>query len=114
MSHLSDEQLQQIVDAVSARFMNLPPISQQQGDSEAPNSQIMLDNRWRIEEFRLFEPDMQVDASHPAGDVVTVGRDTIYRNVDAFCQRINDAASLRGMQVIRDNLHLCLRGTASR
>jgi hypothetical protein len=73
-----------------------------------------IDTRWRIEEFGLFEPDLIVDATHPPGDIVTIGRDTIYRNVDAFVERIKDAIATKGPETIRDNLHLCLRGHASR
>jgi len=73
-----------------------------------------LNNRWRIEEFGLFEPDLHIDAAHPAGDVVTIRRNTIYRNVDAFCKRIRDAATTKGSEIVRDNLHLCPRGTSSR
>jgi hypothetical protein len=74
----------------------------------------ILDNRWRIEEFGLFEPDLQVDATHPAVDVVTIGHNSIYRNVDAFCERIWDAVTTKGSDVVPNNLCLCLRGTASR
>ena len=67
-----------------------------------------------IEEFGFFEPDLPVDDRYPDGDVITVGRDTIYCNVDAFCERIKDAIATKRPQMIRDNLHLCLRGHAKR
>lgn len=72
------------------------------------------DNRWKLEEIGIFEPDLPVDERHPAGDVITVGRDTIYRNVDAFCERILDAISSKGAELVRDNLQSCLRGQAIR
>jgi hypothetical protein len=46
----------------------------------------VIDTCWRIEEFRVFEPDLPVDYCNPAGDVITVGKDSIYRNVDTFCE----------------------------
>ena len=73
-----------------------------------------LDQRWRIEEFGLFEPDLAVDDKYPPGDLITAGKDTIFRNVDAFCERIKDMAKLRGLELVRDNLHMCLRGAAVR
>jgi hypothetical protein len=72
------------------------------------------DTRWRLEEIGIFEPDLPIDERHPEGDVITVGRDTIYRNVDAFCERILDAISSKGHEVVRDNLQSCLRGQAIR
>jgi hypothetical protein len=59
-----------------------------------------------MEEFGLFEPDLAVDDRNPAGDIVTVGKDSIYRNVDAFCERIRDAISTKGPEPVRDDLHL--------
>jgi hypothetical protein len=112
----SQEQMQQIIAGLAANLRNDPQLRQQiQGPPGPPgNPGEVLDNRWRIEEFGLFQPDLQVDSSHPAGDVVTIGKDTFYRNVDAFCERVRDAVSLKGPDVVRENLHLCLRGTASR
>ena len=60
-----------------------------------------------MEEIGLFEPDLTTE-SRPAGDVITVGKDSIYRNVDAFRKRIKD------QYCVRDNLQFCLRGAASR
>ena len=74
----------------------------------------IVNNPWHDEEFGLFEPDLLVNSTHPAGDVITVGRYTYYRNVDAFCERIKDAIATRGSNMVHDNLHLCLRGHAAR
>jgi len=91
---------------------NLPAVLQQgaPGGTVAP----VADNRWRLEEVGMFEPDLPIDDRNPAGDAITVGRDTIYRNVDAFCERIADAIASKGPTVVRDNLQSCLRGQASR
>ena len=79
-----------------------------------PNQQIqVIDTKWRIEEFRLFQPDLAVDDRNLAGNMIFVGRDTIYRNVDAFCEHIVESARDKGAEIVRDNLHLCLRGAAS-
>ena len=73
-----------------------------------------MDTSWHIEEFGYCQPDLAVDAHNPPGDAVTVERDTIYRNVDAFCERIKDVIAIRGNEIVRDNLHLCLRGSVNR
>src|SRR5579862_4607176 len=116
--NLSAQDLQAVVQAVMTEMLNnqaflnlrnnLPP-GQNQPPPVPPQ-----DTRWRIEEFDLFEPDLPIDDRHPAGDVITVGRDTIYRNVDAFAERIKDAIATKGSALVRDNLHLCLRGAATR
>jgi hypothetical protein len=50
-----------------------------------------------MKEFGLFEPDLQIDERDPPDDVITIGKDSIYRNVEAFCQRIKDViATKRG------------------
>jgi hypothetical protein len=79
----------------------------------APGAVAQIDTRWRIEEFGLFEPDLIVDTTHLPGDVVTISRDTIYCNVDAFVERIKDAIATKGPETVRDNLHICLRGHTS-
>jgi len=117
-ANISQQDLQRIVQAVMTEMLNNQAFAGVRNEPNvpqpAPMPQPEHDNRWRIEEFGLFEPDLAVDERHPAGDVITVGRDTIYRNVDAFVERIKDAVATKGCFVVRDNLHLCLRGAATR
>jgi hypothetical protein len=90
------------------------PWGPQGPQSIVANNNQLIDTRWRIEEFGLFEPDLVIDDRHPPGDVITIGRDSIYQNVDAFCERIRDAIATKGAETVRDNLHLCLRSAATR
>jgi hypothetical protein len=122
---MAPEDMDKLVERVMHRFAALefinrlcgapdepePSVSPESTASEGHPGQI-LDNCWSIEEFGLFEPALHAGACYPAGDVVTIGRETMYRNVDAFCKRIRDAVTTKGSDVVRDNLHLCLRGTA--
>lgn len=62
----------------------------------------------------MFEPYLSINDRHPTGDVITAGRDSIYRNIDAFAERIKDAIATKGAALVRDNLHLCLWGAAMR
>ena len=73
----------------------------------------VIDTKWHIEEFGLFQPDLTVDDHNPIGDMISIGQDTIYRNVDAFCERIMESARDKGAEIVRDNLHLCLCSAAS-
>ena len=125
MANLSRADLDAIIDGLTELILQRPNVANAlRGPPGAPGPQgdpgraavtgQILDTRWRIEEFGLFEPDLAVDDRNPAGDVITVGRDSIYRNVDAFCERVKDAISTKGPDSVRDNLHLCLRGAASR
>jgi hypothetical protein len=104
--------LKDMRDAIRAdREQEQQELRQQLPPPLPPQQQILI-TPWRIEEFGLFEPDLPIDDRHPPGDVVTVGRDTIYRNVDAFIERIKDAIRTKTPATVRDNLHLCLRGQA--
>jgi hypothetical protein len=123
MSNLSQADIDVLLDGLSNAILTRPDLAQRlrgpQGD-QGPAGQAgqagaqLVDTRWRIEEFGLFEPDLQVDDRNPPGNVITVGKDSVYRNVDAFCERIKDAISTKGADTVRDNLQLCLRGAASR
>jgi hypothetical protein len=62
-----------------------------------------------MEEIGLFELDLAVDDRNPAGDVITVGKDSIYGNVDAFRKR--DAISTEGVYAIIFN-SVCAGGQA--
>jgi hypothetical protein len=114
--NLSAQDLQAIVQAVMTEMLNNQAFANARNNNAPAQNPPMptQDSRWRIEEFGLFEPDLPVDDRHPPGDVITVGRDTIYRNVDAFAERIKDAIATKGAPLVRDNLHLCLRGAATR
>ena len=114
-ANMSQQDLQAIVQAVMTEILNNQAFANIRNNNPPPAPvPAGHDARWRIEEFRLFEPDLAVDDRHPTGDVITVGRDTIYRNVDAFIERIKDAIATKGPAIVRDNLHLCLRGAATR
>ena len=113
---LPDADLQRIITQIVANQQFLDAV---RGNPPAPPAPPnppppQIDNRWRIEDFGYFQPDLPVDERSPAGDMCTVGKDTYYRDVEAFCERIKDAIASRDPVQVRDNLHLCLRGSAQR
>jgi Reverse transcriptase (RNA-dependent DNA polymerase) len=98
MTNLSQADMDNILHTLTDRILTGADFAQFRGpqggqEQSTPGLQI-IDTRWRIEEFGLFQPDLQVDERNPPGDVITVGKDSIYRNVDAFCERIKDAYPL--------------------
>ena len=50
-----------------ANMRNNPPVAAQ------PPATVVQDNRIRIEEFGLFEPDFPVNDHHSLSDVITIG-----------------------------------------
>jgi hypothetical protein len=121
---LSKQDLDAIVAALRDSVLRDPALVERlkgpPGDQGAQGSvgnagdDALIDTRWRIEEFGLFEPDLIIDDRHPDGDIITVGRDTIYRNIDTFCERIKDTIATKGADIVKENLHLYLRGYANR
>jgi hypothetical protein len=112
---MSNAELTNLVNLLSQYLQQNPNLAATlQGNARPPAPSQVAEGRWRLEEVGIFEPDLSVDDRHPAGDAVTVGRDTIYRNVDAFCEHIADAISSKGAVMVRDNLQSCLRGQALR
>jgi len=65
---------------------------------------------WRPEEVGFFFPDL--NAAYGSGDVVTIGKETFFRNLSTFLDRLNDMVQLRGGEMVRTNLSTCLRGAA--
>jgi hypothetical protein len=127
--NLSQADIDAILDALTDRILNRPSstlamANLSQGDSdircgpqtppENPDNQDGTVHISTASKIGVFEPDLSVDECHPAGDIVTVGRDTIYRNVDAFCERIEDAVTSQGSVIVHDNLQTCLHGQAMR
>jgi transposase InsO family protein len=65
---------------------------------------------WRAEEVGFFFPDLH--SSYGASDIVTIGKDSFYRNASVFIDRLDDIAKLKGGDIVRSNLPTCLRGAA--
>lgn len=66
--------------------------------------------RWKAEDIGFFDP--YLDASYGAGDLVSVGKDTYYRDVHLFAAQVANIARTKGSTLVAANLHTCLRGTA--
>jgi hypothetical protein len=64
----------------------------------------------RAEEIRFFFPDLH--SSYGPSDIVTIGKDSFYRNASVFLDRVDDIVKLRGGDIVRTNLPSCLCGAA--
>jgi hypothetical protein len=65
---------------------------------------------WRADEVGFFFPDLH--SSYGSSDIVTIGKDSFYRNATVFLDRLDDIVKLRGGELVRSNIPSCLRGAA--
>ncbi len=65
---------------------------------------------FKAEELGFFDPELSIEYS--SGDVVRTGKNTIYRSVYLFVQRITDIASIKGDKIVSYNLPFYLRRVA--
>ena len=65
---------------------------------------------WNASEVGVFHPDM--DDSLGKGPIVHTSRETYFRDVHLFCDRMNDMVKIKGLDLIRQNVWQCLRGSA--
>ncbi len=65
---------------------------------------------FKAEELDFFDPELPIE--YGPGDVIRTGKDTIYRSVYLFVQRIIDMANIKGDKIVSHNLPLYLRGVA--
>ncbi|KAJ5720939.1 uncharacterized protein N7483_008873 [Penicillium malachiteum] len=69
---------------------------------------------WKTEEFGYFYPDYRVTAKHIETKYqAELGMHVnIFHNVEAFVDQVRGFLQFKPENLIRDNLHLCLRGEA--
>ena len=65
---------------------------------------------FKTEELDFFDPKLPIE--YGSGDVVKTGKNTSYRSVHLFVQRITDIASIKNDKIVNHNLPLCLREAA--
>jgi hypothetical protein len=65
---------------------------------------------WCAEEVGFFFPDLH--SSYGTSDIVTIGKDSFYRNATVFMDRLDDIVKLKGGDIVRSNISTCFRGAA--
>ena len=66
-------------------------------------------NGWRIEDLGYFNPDLSDPADSP---VKSLQNHTYYRDVCVFVERLEDLQAIKGEDLVRNNIHASLRGSA--
>lgn len=67
-------------------------------------------NRFRASDLGFFHPD--APESYGAGGIIFAHKETIYREVFTFVQRVNDYAHIVGESAVKESLSFCFRGSA--
>ena len=79
-----------------------------EGFSNSINISVILSQltHWKADEIDLFNPHL--DKSHEEGEIVTVSKDVYYWSVMLFIEHIQDIVTIKGAQLVRTNLNICL------
>ncbi len=62
---------------------------------------------FKVEELGFFDPKLPIE--YGLGNVVRIGKDTIYRSVYLFVQRITDMINIKGDKIVSYNLSFYFR-----
>ncbi len=65
---------------------------------------------FKVEESGFFDPKLPIE--YGSEDVMRIDKNTIYRSVYLFVQRIIDIVSIKGDKIVSYNLSLYFRGAA--
>src|SRR6266536_4894413 len=101
-----------IATSVAASFatafskLNLTPSSTPTSDSSTSIDPSRTS--FKAEELGLFDPELPIE--YGSGNVMRTGKNTIYRNIYLFVQRITDIANIKNDKIINHILPLYLRG----
>ena len=71
-----------------------------------------VEDRWIASDIGFFDPHFNGRSVDTAEAMEHSGKDTYYRDVFVFLDRIKDYAETRSPELVRQNLLSCLRGTA--
>lgn len=100
------EQLAQILRMVAEAMAHAQPAAPDMERTDRADTRTPV---WRDSEVGFFHPDCD---DTQQGQVITVGHDTVHRDVHTFIDRLKDAVMLRGEPVVRDRIPALLRGKA--
>lgn len=69
-------------------------------------------NRWNLSEVDFLDPMYNGKSSVTDNPIEHAGKDTYFRDVHLFIERIKHMAAVKSADLLRNNLYICLRGTA--
>lgn len=67
--------------------------------------------KFKPSDIGYFDPYLST-VTYAKGDYIQIGTDVIYRNVHLFFGQARSVAATKNGQLVRQNLHLCLKGEA--
>ena len=68
--------------------------------------------RWNAGDVGFYDPLHEGKSVSSASPIEHTGKDTFFRDVDLFIERAKEVATVKGGEMVRNNLWTCLRGTA--
>ena len=98
-----DNMMAQVVKPIEEKTSNLSGL-------QGPQEPTAPSTSWHASDIGYFDP--LLDKAYGEGELLTVGRDTYYRNVHLFVERIKDLAMIKGAALVRNNINTALRGSA--
>ena len=61
---------------------------------------------WRADKVGFFFPNLHY--SYRRSEIVTIGKDLLYRNASAFIDHLNDLVKLCDREIVHNNIPTCL------
>ena len=98
-----DEMMARVIKLIEEKTAN----TSTQPDPQEPSTPT---GTWHSSDIGYFDP--LLDKAYGEGELLTVGKDTYYRNVHLFVERIKDIAMIKGSALVRNNVNTTLRGSA--
>ena len=90
---------------------DLPDQQGSQGISEEPGPAIeSAFDRWNPSNLSYF--DLYLDKSYGESEIVIVEKNTYFRSVILFIERLRDVAAIKGSAIVKANINTTLRDTA--
>ena len=118
---MNQEQMQRMIDAAIDSYIQRHPPAPGPPGPPGPQGPAGLDGtnggnpstpRWNAADVGFFDPMYDDKSVHTGGPIAHTGKDTYFRDVHYFIRRANDIATVKGAEIVRQNLWTCLRGTA--
>ena len=82
------------------------------GPAAANNAGNGYTGTWNPQEVGYFDPFYDNKTVVTGGPIEHAGKDTYFRDVHIFIDRIKDMAIVKGEKLVRDNLYTCFKGKA--
>ena len=98
--------------AVNVAMQNLSVESQDSEDSQDSSDDENQDSRWNVVDVEFFDLFYDEKFATIEDLIVHFEKNTYFRNVHVFIDRVKDMTLMKRFDVIRNNLFTCLRETA--